>query len=480
VKTALITIALAIGCVAALANSSATAQTPGSGQVPSSPYVNAPPGAAAPAAPSQPADPNAAYENGLWDSSDWVGEGCSICGGGDCAPPDWYTTQGVRIISRSKARRLPMSFREPDGGLFQAVANGSGGFQVVAPPGSTLPAFEVMSAKSFGLNAAPGYDFTVGHYFMRDKNNNDHFLEFTFWGFNSWSASKIVGGFLLPVYDQTFVYTQAQGNQINAGIPPTATLPGQFGSLRTQFPEPIELPGATADQKTISFAFNNGLEQIGTYKSTMNNIEINGRISPRGEPDQLVLHPDGKWRKECRPGTYMSYLYGIRLMTIDETFNFQSWSEGLDPFTNDGSVRTGHGDYDAVTHNTLLGLQIGADMTFRKCKWTWGVKAKVGPYVNWTTQESNIDAFIDSPQHSALMHLAGSKCEASLIGEVGFEATYKFRPNLVGRAGYDFMWISSVALAPEQLQFVATPVNKINANGSIFAQGVSLGMEWMW
>jgi hypothetical protein len=42
------------------------------------------------------------------------------------------------------------------------------------------------------------------------------------------------------------------------------------------------------------------------------------------------------------------------------------------------------------------------------------------------------------------------------------------------------MWISGVALAPEQLQFVASPTERINTNGTIFSQGVSLGLEWMW
>ena len=142
---------------------------------------------------------------------------------------------------------------------------------------------------------------------------------------------------------------------------------------------------------------------------------------------------------------------------------------------------TGHGDYGIVTHNTLLGLQIGADMTFRKCRWAWGVNAKIGPYVNFSDQESMIDAYIDNqPQHNVYQRLTASKCEASLVGEVGFEATYKFRPNLIGRAAYDFMWISGLALAPEQLQFVANPVNRVNGNGSIFSQGVSFGLEWLW
>ena len=67
-----------------------------------------------------------------------------------------------------------------------------------------------------------------------------------------------------------------------------------------------------------------------------------------------------------------------------------------------------------------------------------------------------------------------------MIGEVGFEATYKFRPNLVGRAAYDFTWVSGVALAPEQLQFDTQPANRINANGLALFNGLTLGLEWLW
>jgi len=194
----------------------------------------------------------------------------------------------------------------------------------------------------------------------------------------------------------------------------------------------------------------------------------------------MVLQPDGRWRRECRPGTYMSYLYGLRIMTVNETAMFQSWSQGLDPFHSD-SITTGRGDYSAVAHNTLMGLQIGADMTFRKCKWSWGVNAKLGPYVNWATQESAINAYIDEQsQHNVAQQLRASRCVASLVGEFGFDATYKFRPNLVGRASYDFMWITGLALAPDQFQFDASPVDRINTNGMAFCQGVSFSLEWLW
>ena len=392
---------------------------------------------------------------------------------------------------------MTITAQAPAGGTYSATPNPTtGNYQVENKVGtlftdelgtirqSVTGPNEVLDTRQFGLGVAAGYDMTIGHYFCRDKNNNDHFVEFTFWGLNSWSKEKTVGGYVVPVYDQSATYTQAQSIQINlAELVPTST--GELqGSLRTNFPiaGSTEFPGATDQQKTLSLAFNYGTGQTFEYRSTMNNFELNGRFSPRGEPDRLVLHSDGHWRRECQPGTYISYLYGLRFMQIDETFTFHS--TGVGPFGNDSSqpVQDAAGEYDVVTHNSLLGLQVGAEMMFRKCRWAWGVQAKAGPYVNFCNQSSTIDAAVlDGTARPAYhQYLSASAYPAALIGEAGFQATYKFKPNLTGRASYDVMWVSGVALAPEQLQFIANPTNHVGPSGTIFSQGVSLGLEWLW
>jgi hypothetical protein len=301
------------------------------------------------------------------------------------------------------------------------------------------------------------YAMTVGHYFARDTLNRDHFVEFSFWGLNGWKDRAQING------------DRVSNTSFDPAFPLVV-----HGSLYSKF--------FLGDQGTPLPGFD-GVDQQTTYYASYNqNFEINGRISPRNREDRLVLHPNGRWRRECQPGMYMSYLYGVRFMQVDETFRFhgQGLTETLDPATgNVVSAISQTGDYGVVTHNNLLGLQIGADMIFRECRWSWGVRAKVGPYINFSDQESNITAGTAlAPEFSR--RLAEAKHEASLIGQVGFEATYKFRPNLMGRAGWDFMWVTGLALAPEQLQFTTNPVNKINTNGSIFYQGLSLGLEWLW
>jgi len=286
----------------------------------------------------------------------------------------------------------------------------------------------VLSNRTAAPDVSVAYNMTIGHYFARDRLNRDHFVEFTFWGLNGWKDRAEVCG---------------SGNLYSRFAVDGDYLEGFDGvDLHTTY-----------------------------YASYTNSYELNGRIRPRGRDDQLVLHPNGKWRRECQPGAYISYLYGLRFFQENETFGFHGEGE------SSGTVYTG--DYEVTSRNNLLGLQFGADLTFRQCRWSWGVQAKVGPYINFCDQKSLVTAGpAGSPTYTAL--IGATKHEASLIGETGFFATYKFAPNLMGRAGYDFMWVTGLALAPEQLQFTTAPADKINTNGTIFYHGVSLSMTWLW
>jgi hypothetical protein len=176
----------------------------------------------------------------------------------------------------------------------------------------------------------------------------------------------------------------------------------------------------------------------------------------------------------------MSYLYGLRYMQIDERFHFGGvgTTDTFDPSGTLINSQTNTGDYDIGAHNNLLGLQFGADMTFRECRWSWGVSSRMGPFINFADQESWIASGPVGEQ--TLQRLADAKHVASLMGQVGFFATWKFRPNLVGRASYDFTWVTGLALAPEQIQFAENPVNHVNTNGTLFEQGISLSLEWLW
>lgn len=406
-------------------------------------------------------------ENGLWDGGD-AGNCCAVCGGGYTSPPCWYIDQGAKIITRSRPRKSVVTYEFME---VKTIIDG-----VLQPVQNVY--LEAMHTHSFNYNIAPGYFVTFGHYLGRDAMDRDDFLEFTFWGFNSWADSRF---FDAGSRDQ-FSVTSDDGRFTYSG----------GGRLVTHF---LRDNNGLLHQPTNPLFDNQwgvgGFDHVDTHfinvDSDMNNFEINLRLRPRGRPDQLVLQPNGRWRRECQPGTFMSYLVGLRGMRIGDTFRFHSQGTVTvtDNDTGDSFTKPVFGDYNIKTENALLGFQIGADIMFRRCKWAWGVRAKVGPYVNFSRNVKEIvNDPVGTPEQQYFFNNTFSqrRQKASLVGEVGFEATYKFKPNLKGRAAYDFMWITGLALAPEQLTWNLDPAgnNTINTNGTIYAHGITLDLEWCW
>jgi hypothetical protein len=386
----------------------------------------------------------------LWEGAQ-VGAGCAICGGGsNVSPPDWYVEQDARVLMRSRPE-----------------ANGIG-FQFKTDAADTAGS-EVMASDSAAPNISGVWGMTIGHYFARDTKNRDHFVEFSFWGLNNWMDEASYSGGRTKVTNDSGERTSTHGN-LFSGYAITEVL-----NTTLNYNVPV-LNG------TVIPGFDQVDQQSTFYKSSTNNFEVNGRFTPRGREDRIVLYPNGKWRRECQPGRYISFLYGVRFFQLNEAFNLHSngRTDIYDPTSGsliDSQYYTG--DYDIVTHNNLLGLQVGLDITWRHCRWDWGFYGKVGPYVNFNDQESNINAGLEYDP-SYIKRVAYSKHSNSIIGEGGIQGSYKFRPNLVGHVSYDFMWVSGVALAPEQLQFQINPVNTINSNGYLFMHGATLGLEWLW
>ena len=496
------------------------------------------------------------FDGGGFNASS-MGPCCGVCGGGSNCPPNWYTEHGVRNLARSKPRggvitREWLTSLQPDdpnlAGLVVPNWNRTRADDSATAGDDSLWEWDgfrsVLSKtrlRSMGFNNAPGYTVTLGRYLGRDSANRDQFIEFTYWGLNHWETSKETVGIILSenfpstvqgvANKQSRVYYPTVENPQNfpadwsLSILSTPPIGGYAGSLLSPFPTIGELDISlntgemTPTQQmgsTLDANFNQGLRHSMSYSSTMNNFEFSARLRPRGRADRLVLDPSGKWRRECQPGNYLSFLFGMRATSINEAFQFLSTgpltivqyrypdNEYVDPndpqadpvteyvVIGQESVDT-RGDYSVRTHNDLFGLQVGVDLIYRKCKWRYGFKAKAGPYVNFADQFSHITApgftvpklYPDDPDEEDVVvqpvdeRLRARKNAVSLLAEVGFVGEYRIRPNMNVRAAYDFMWVTGLALAPEQLQFRGFS-DVVNTNGHIFSHGMTLTAEWMW
>ena len=337
---------------------------------------------------------------------------------------------------------------------------------------------ELFNVHQAGFNAAPGYYTTISHYVCRDCGGHDDFVEFTFWGFNSWSAGAVLAPGVLA------------NQQVITPDPNTPSFTYHIGRLNTQFKiNNVNLGGLSGldnvNQVIGVVGFDGADSQQFSESSEIQNFEVNFRMHPRPNPNQLVLHPDGRWRLECTPGWDISYLAGLRYIGIREGCQFDSQGN-IGTFVNGTQVASNNvsGNYDIQTQNDLLGLQIGADVDYHACKWGCSLRTKLGPYVNFSHDIKDIvNNTAGLPSTADFDNQFEVRAQrASLVGELSLQATYTFRPNLVGRASYNFMWITGLALGADQLTWSLDPAgnNTINTNGTVFYQGPTLSLEWLW
>ena len=392
-----------------------------------------------------------------------LGPCCEICGNGDCCPPNWYTTQEARLLTRSRPGFISLATAD------EFIGFDSGGLPVFSP-------VTVLSNRSAAFDYTGGYAVTLGRYLGRDTENRDRFFEFCFWGLNDWQETRAISGERLTD-STTFAPNVVTFGSLNAGQG-ARTLSGieqVTGAPTTTFHSPVE-----HSIRLKVGGFNRIDRQQVSYESNINNFELNLRFNPRSRPGRLVLYPEGRWRRECQRGMVGSYLVGVRVMSIDEGFDWRTQGR----FEVDGTPFSEvSAAYLVTTHNDLVGLQFGGELMYRNCKYSWGARAKAGPYINFASHVSRVTTDAAGDPYAQIFpdyRISASKDDMAFIGEAGLVGTYKWRPNLILRASYDFMWVAGLAIAPEQITYATDPPDSIKVKGLGAYQGLSLGFEWLW
>ena len=385
--------------------------------------------------------------------------GCALCGAGTACPKQWYIDQRLRIMKHPKPRTNVFGSWHTTQSI--PTIDGNVTIDVYTP---------CTTSSSLPFDLSSSYEFTLGHYLGLDTHNRDHFLEFTFFGTNHWSNHGAVRSTrndsgILDVSDDD---------------PPVVTDYGVFGNINGG-------PSGAA-------GFNRANAQSSEYGSWQDNYEVNLQIKPRANADRLVLLKNGKWRRQCQEGIFCNWLAGVRLFSMGERYKFKSSSE-IDYYTDadpDNPYATSHSEasYRTRSYNTLLGMQIGPDWTYRKCRASCGVGVKAGGFINFAKQESWINisgAAEDRFSNGEDMDFAGSatrNTSAAMI-EMDFHAEYKVRPNFILKASYELMYIAGLALAPEQVEMNNTilgpnPPMVVGTGGTLLFQSATFGAELVW
>ena len=208
-----------------------------------------------------------------------------------------------------------------------------------------------------------------------------------------------------------------------------------------------------------------------TYAATLNSIETN--VFARADDGGYRRDAAEPWRRcdgYCR-GTF-DWLAGFRWAGLDE-------SAGL---TLTGGGNPLPGVYSLRSSSNLFGGQLGGRGRMEWERWAvegWAKAALCGTAMS-QSQDPIVDAAVpDPPIRPARASTEGG---VGFIGDINATLVYRLTETWGLRAGYNLIWLSGVALAPNQFDFGASSTSGSGLNGGagLFLHGASLGLEARW
>jgi hypothetical protein len=268
---------------------------------------------------------------------------------------------------------------------------------------------------------------TLGRFLFRDVQNRDHTMEFTAFG----------GG-------------QASQDDVLSSAADGQTLDVPFG----------------IDFANLSF---DGAQTMSVdYDSRFTSFEVNYRVKERMRRDRMVLTPSGEWVRTANQGVTKQFLMGLRYFDLEDILEWRA--------TNIGTFAGEDANYHVDTSNDMFGLQLGCSLLLEHDRWNLELMGKGGPYLNDAKADSSLnitnnttDTFVKRNRESTL----------AFVGEFQLIGRYHLRPNVSLRAGWQMMYLTSVALAPDQIDF-SPDEGRFPYTGDPFYNGAIFGLESYW
>ena len=248
---------------------------------------------------------------------------------------------------------------------------------------------------------------------------------------------------------------------------------GMFGAVdRSSLTDSLVIPG---DLGGNTPGWTSADEVRPTYASSLNTVEANiftYRCCPECSSDSFLWSHLGN-----KPVCHCSnWLFGFRWAGLEEQadLNVLCCRVTNDVFTS----------YSVRTSSQMLGPQVG----FRgRRQWkNWAVEGWAKAMLAGTLLSSNADPISSSLAPTTIIRPARRLNDAGVgfLGDLNYTVTRRLNDTWWLRLGYNMIWLSGVALAPDQWDFTnQLPTlggTTLVGGGGVFLHGVNLGLESRW
>ena len=361
-----------------------------------------------------PFDPNIVADESsmLYSTNNWFRRGI------------WYTQQSVVALLRTEGEEVVVSADQTEVSTFN---------RPVLTSKTTDPTYEA------------GMRLTVGRFLGQDVANRDYSVEFSFLGLFEYKDRAVLEGAAIA----SLFTALGPGNDFNATF---------FGNGFNGV-DGNPYPGfSQADRQGI------------IYESDFNSFEANFRMMARPLRDRLALQPNGSWIRYGTASNIKSLILGMRVMSINELFRFESEGPTLGGLTDSGTAQV-------RTSNDMVGVQGGGEFMENYTNWSLGMRFKGGLMYNFADRRSFQARVINGNSDFNDQNL--TRGNVAGVIEAGVVTTYQLRTNLVARFAYDAMYVTGIATAPENMRLGDTFPNFEVTHDAVF-HGMSLGFEMLW
>jgi hypothetical protein len=223
----------------------------------------------------------------------------------------------------------------------------------------------------------------------------------------------------------------------------------------------------------LGFA-NSGFEDASaaqaSCRSTLDSAEINlvfheydGGFDPAaGRPERRYPGYDGG---------HLDWLAGFRWAGFGE--------QAILGFTPAGAP--GPSTYQVDTFSNLFAVQVGVRgrIAFERWAFEGWMKAAMAGTADFQSQSMFDQLAPNDPYRSPRARRLGGM---GMIADMNISAIYRLNEIWGLRVGYNLLWLTGVALAPDQFDFQASEAGGrgLNTTGSVFLAGANLGLEARW
>jgi hypothetical protein len=160
----------------------------------------------------------------------------------------------------------------------------------------------------------------------------------------------------------------------------------------------------------------------------------------------------------------LSWLLGLRYMDLHESFEL-AFHKGANK-----------SDYDIHTKNHLFGVQAGLDLQMNPTRrLSWELSAKVGALADWAKQDTFLG---DQNNTRVLRDYDATQWHATFLADCFASVAYQCTSYLNVHLGYQMIYLTGLALAPEQIDKDADAHKRIYLKGEALIYGLFGGLTF--